>query len=82
MARAELPLADGFQARYDRCVLQHALKVIGRFYYLERVRGRSGYLAYLPAVYAVARSAFDGLPELAAARRHVARWVPELGGGA
>ena len=82
MARAELPLADGFEARYDRCVLQHALKVIGRFYYLERVRGRSGYLAYLPAVYAVARSAFDGLPELVAARRHVARWVPELGGGA
>ena len=82
MARANLPLADGFEARYDRCVLQHALKVIGRFYYLEVARGRSGYLAYLPAVYDVARHAFDGLPELAAVRRRIARWVPELGDGA
>jgi aminoglycoside/choline kinase family phosphotransferase len=79
MAAAGMPLADGFEDRYDRCVLQHALKVIGRFYYLEQVRGRPGYLAYLPAVYEVARQAFDRLPELAAARRHAVRWVPELG---
>jgi aminoglycoside/choline kinase family phosphotransferase len=81
LADAGLPVADGFTVRYHRCVLQHALKVIGRFYYLEQVRGRPGYLAYLPAVYEVARHAFDGLPELAAARRHVARWVPELAAG-
>lgn len=78
MAAAGTPVADGFEPRYHRCVLQHALKVIGRFYYLEQVRGRPGYLAYLPAVYAVGRRAFDELPELAAVRRHVARWVPEL----
>jgi N-acetylmuramate 1-kinase len=78
MADARLAVADGFTVRYHRCVLQHALKVIGRFYYLEQVRGRPGYLAYLPAVYAVARHAFDELPELAAVRRHVTRWVPEL----
>lgn len=82
MAGAGLPVAGGFTARYHRCVLQHALKVIGRFYYLEQVRGRPGYLAYLPAVYAVARRAFDELPELADARRHVARWLPELAAGA
>jgi N-acetylmuramate 1-kinase len=82
MADAGLPLADGFTVRYHRCVLQHALKVIGRFYYLEQVRGRPGYLAYLPAVYAVARNAFNGLPELAAVRRQVTRWVPELAAGA
>jgi aminoglycoside/choline kinase family phosphotransferase len=79
MASAGLPLATGFEARYHDCVLQHALKVIGRFYLLEVVRGRPGYLAYLPSVYAVGRRAFDARPELAAARRHVARWVPELG---
>ena len=79
LAAAGLPLAEGFETRYHRCVLQHALKVIGRFYYLEQVRGRTGYLAYLPAVYAVARRAFDVLPELAAARQHVSRFVPELG---
>ena len=79
MDGAGLRVADGFETRYHRCVLQHALKVIGRFYYLEVVRARPGYLAYLPAVYAVARRAFGVLPELAAARRHASRWVPELG---
>jgi N-acetylmuramate 1-kinase len=78
MNAAGLPVAGGFETRYHRCVLQHALKVIGRFYYLEQVRGRTGYLAYLPAVYAVARRAFDELPELAAARQHVSRFVPEI----
>ena len=66
MDGAGLRVADGFETRYHRCVLQHALKVIGRFYYLEVVRARPGYLAYLPAVYAVARRTFDVLPELAA----------------
>ncbi len=82
MADAGVPVADGFEVRYHRCVLQHALKVIGRFYFLERVRARPGYLAYLPAVYAVARRAFDELPELAGARRRVSRWVPELAAAA
>jgi aminoglycoside/choline kinase family phosphotransferase len=78
MADAGLRVASGFTERYHRCVLQHALKVIGRFYFLEQVRGRPGYLAYLPAVYAVARRAFEELPDLAAAQRHLVRWVPEL----
>src|SRR5262249_20002882 len=78
MTDAGLPLAPGFEERYHRCVLQHALKVIGRFYFLERVRGRPGYLAYLPAVYAVTRRTFAALPELAAAQALVARHVPEL----
>ena len=79
MAAGGLPVAEGFDGRYHRCVLQHALKVIGRFYYLEQVQRRPGYLAYLPAVYAVGRRALDSMPELAPVRRHVARWVPELG---
>ena len=82
LAAAGLPPDDGFETRYHRCALQHALKVIGRFYYLERVRGRPGYLEYLPAVYAAAGHAFGALPELAAVRRRVSRWVPELEPGA
>src|SRR5262249_55195734 len=35
LAAAGLPPDDGFETRYHRCALQHALKVIGRFYYLE-----------------------------------------------
>ncbi len=70
--------ADAFRARYRSCALQRALKVIGRFHYLETVLGKPGYLAYLPGVYAVARRMFDGLPSLAPGRARVAAFVPEL----
>jgi aminoglycoside/choline kinase family phosphotransferase len=40
---------------YRWCVLQHALKVIGRFVYLEEQSGKTGYKAYLPATVAQAR---------------------------
>jgi aminoglycoside/choline kinase family phosphotransferase len=77
-AAAGLATAPGFRDRMERCVLQHALKVIGRFYFLERVRGKPGYLAYLPAVYTVARRSFGALPELADAAALIAPWVPEV----
>ena len=79
--RAELglPLEPGFTDRYERCALQHALKVIGRFHLLEMVKGKPGYLAYLPAVYGVARRALAALPDCRRGGELVARWVPELG---
>jgi N-acetylmuramate 1-kinase len=80
MAAAGRPLAPGFADRYRRCALQHALKVIGRFHFLEVVQGRPGYLAYLPAVYEVGRRMLAELPSLAAARPLLARWAPELVG--
>ena len=70
--------ADAFRDRYRACALQRALKVIGRFHYLETVLGKPGYLAYLPGVYAVARRMLDGLPDLAPVRARVAIFVPEL----
>src|SRR3989442_7117833 len=45
-AAARVPVDPGFAERYRRCALQRALKVIGRFYSLERVKGNRGYLAY------------------------------------
>jgi hypothetical protein len=77
-AEAGLPVPDGFATRYRRCALQHALKVIGRFYFLERVKGKPGYLAYLPAVYEVGRRMFAALPELGAVQSRIAAYVPEL----
>jgi aminoglycoside/choline kinase family phosphotransferase len=76
---AGLPLAPGFDERYERCVLQHALKVIGRFHLLEVVQKKPGYLAYLPSVYVVARRALAALPECRRGAALVTRWVPELG---
>jgi N-acetylmuramate 1-kinase len=43
-----------FLQSYRWCVLQHALKVIGLFVFLEQ-SGKSGYKAYLPAAIAQAR---------------------------
>jgi len=63
------PAADGFFESYRLCVLQHALKVIGRFVYLER-NGMSGYARFLPFAVAQARRALDsldGFPTLRAA---------------
>jgi aminoglycoside/choline kinase family phosphotransferase len=77
-AAAGIPVRGDFAARYRQCTLQHALKVIGRFYFLERIKGKPGYLAYLPAVYVVARRMFAGLPELAAVWKRVAAYTPEL----
>ena len=74
------PIPPGFLDRYRRCALQHVFKVIGRFYYLEVVQRRPGYLAYLPAVYAVGRRMLAGLPELAPVLPTLARFTPELVG--
>jgi aminoglycoside/choline kinase family phosphotransferase len=75
---AGLPVGDDFPTAYRQCALQHVCKVIGRFYFLERVKGKAGYLAYLPAVYVVGRRMFDALPDLAAVRARIVKHVPEL----
>lgn len=77
-AAAGLPTPPGLRARLEVCTLQHALKVVGRFHYLELVAGKAGYLAYLPAVYAVARESLARLPDGPAIAAALARWVPEL----
>lgn len=55
-ARRGAPCADGaaFATGYRLCVLQHALKAIGRFDALER-QGKRGYAAYIPHATAQAR---------------------------
>jgi len=50
---------DQFIESYRLCVLQHALKVIGRFTWLER-NGKSGYAAYIPYAIDQARRVLAG----------------------
>jgi len=45
---------DDFMESYRLCVIQHALKTIGRFTLLER-QGKSGYSGYIPYAIAQAR---------------------------
>src|SRR5439155_515483 len=74
-AAAALPVDGDLATRYRLCALHRALKVIGRFYYLERVLGKAGYLADLPGVYAVARRMLAGLPALESVRARLAAHV-------
>ena len=77
-AHAGLPVAGDVASRMRACALHRALKVIGRFYFLERVKGKPGYLAYLPSVYAAARRCFAASPAWADIQARVAAHVPEL----
>jgi N-acetylmuramate 1-kinase len=45
---------DDFMASYRLCVIQHALKMVGRFTFFER-EGKSGYAVYIPYLLAQAR---------------------------
>ena len=56
-----------FIESYRLCVLQHALKVIGRFTYLER-NGKSGYAIYLPYALEQARRMLTQANDFAALR--------------
>jgi aminoglycoside/choline kinase family phosphotransferase len=65
------PASAGFFESYRLCVLQHALKVIGRFIYLER-QGMRGYADYLPFAAAQARRALEALEGFTALREVLA----------
>ncbi|MGH7934501.1 MAG: hypothetical protein ACREQN_15250, partial [Candidatus Binataceae bacterium] len=60
--------ANDFFESYRLCVLQHALKVMGRFVYLER-EGKRGYAAYIPYALAQARRALSQAEPFPALRR-------------
>lgn len=57
---SEDPMA--IRDQYFLCVLQRALKVVGRFHYLAEVKGKHGYLTFLPRVAGQARRALEALP--------------------
>jgi aminoglycoside/choline kinase family phosphotransferase len=54
----------GVRSEYFLCVLQRALKVIGRFRYLANVKGKPGHLRYLAHVSRQARRALAATREL------------------
>jgi aminoglycoside/choline kinase family phosphotransferase len=69
---------DAFLARYFLFVLQKSFKIVGRFHYLEEVKGKQGYLAMLPHTFATLRRCFDNLPALGDMRAVLARAFAEL----
>ena len=57
-----------FIQSYRWCVLQHALKVIGRFVFLEQ-SGKPGYRAYLPATIGQARRMLESSDDFPSLRK-------------
>lgn len=56
-----------FERTYFLCALQKALKVVGRFHYLDKAKGKPGYLRYLPSTLRQVRrvaARLDGFEDL------------------
>jgi aminoglycoside/choline kinase family phosphotransferase len=68
--------ASRVRTQYFLSVLQRALKVIGRFHYLARVKEKPAYLSYLPSVAGQARRALEAMPELTRLKEAL---LPHLG---
>jgi len=62
---------------YNLCLLQKACKVVGRFYYLELGKGKSGYLRYIPPTLATLRRVLGRLPQHGRLREILATHFPE-----
>lgn len=63
---------------YRLCALQKALKVVGRFHYLHMVKGKPGYLRYLPPTLAQIARVLRLLPAFADIGTILAPALPEL----
>lgn len=63
---------------YAACALQKAFKVVGRFHFLNAVKGKPGYLRYLPPTWRQIDRLLAARPDLAAVQRILAQYAPEL----
>ena len=70
--------ADALRAQYFACALQKAFKVVGRFHYLDLVKGKPGYLRYLPSTLRQIRRLLARDPKLANVRQILVQYFPEL----
>jgi aminoglycoside/choline kinase family phosphotransferase len=70
--------AEEFTNTYFLCALQKALKVVGRFYFIETVKKKPGYLRYIPSVVTQIERILPRFPELAAMSAVLARYLPRV----
>ncbi|MBI1815613.1 MAG: phosphotransferase [Deltaproteobacteria bacterium] len=69
---------DALRAQYFACALQKAFKVVGRFHYLNMVKGKPGYLRYLPSTLRQLRRLLARDPALSSVQTILAQHFPEL----
>jgi hypothetical protein len=63
---------------YAANALQKAFKVVGRFYFLDRVKGKPGYLRYIPSTLKQIRRLLVGREDLRAVREVLVKYFEEL----
>jgi aminoglycoside/choline kinase family phosphotransferase len=62
---------------YNLCLLQKASKVVGRFYYLELEKKKTGYSRYIPPTLATIRRVVTRLPQYRRLQEIIATHFPE-----
>ena len=77
-AAAGIPVAGDFRALFHLQTVQRKLKDAGRFVFIDRVKGKPGYLPYVAPSLGYVAAALDRLPEYRDLRALLGRWVPEL----
>jgi aminoglycoside/choline kinase family phosphotransferase len=69
---------EAFRRLFDFTSIQRNLKAAGRFVYIDRVKGNPKFLADIPRVLNYVKRNLQKYPELAALRKHLTPYVPEL----
>jgi aminoglycoside/choline kinase family phosphotransferase len=68
---------DRLWEAYNLCLLQKACKVVGRFYFLELEKGKTGYSRYIPPTLATIRRVVARLPQYHRLQEIIAAHFPE-----
>jgi len=75
---AAVPDRRAFRQVFDFTSIQRNLKAAGRFVYIDRVKNNPKFLADIPRVLGYVKRNLVRYPELAALRKHLTPYVPEL----
>lgn len=70
---------EQFTQTYFLCALQKALKVVGRFYFIDMVKKKPGYLRYIPSTVRQIERILPRFPELAEMAAVLRRYLPRAG---
>jgi aminoglycoside/choline kinase family phosphotransferase len=68
---------DSVWHEYNLCLLQKACKVVGRFYYLELEKHKTGYSRYIPPTLDTIRRVLERLPQYRPLQDIVAQHFPQ-----
>ena len=77
-AAAGIPVAPDFRTLFHLQTVQRKLKDAGRFVFIDRVKGKPGFLPYIEPSLRYVAAALDQLPAHAGLGGLLAQWIPEF----